>query len=268
MKAATEKSTLDTLVAIATPIVVIGTIVFNTVFNLFPPGGANVGELANTILRGVQIIPANYAFAIWGLIYLGLIAYSIYQFRPVREGNATLRQVNILLIIASMAQAAWIYLFTLRQFWISVMAMVVILIPLIGIYLTLDIGRTRATRAQKWFVNLPFSVYLGWISVATIVNIAVALYRTDWNRGGISPEFWTALMIAVSAMIAAIAALQRLDVAFTLVFVWAYGAIAVRHLDQPAIWMTASVTGITLIALLVFGSVRRRTLHSGTTSKL
>lgn len=266
MKSDTQTSSVGTLLAIATPIIVIATIVFNTLFNLNPPGGANVGELANTLLQGVQIIPANYAFSIWGLIYVGLIAYSIFQFRPVREGDRILRKVDILLIVASIAQIAWIYLFTLRQFWESVFAMLAILFPLIWIYLLLDIGRTRVTRSQKWFAHIPFSVYLGWISVATIVNVAVALYRTDWDRAGISPEAWTAGMIVVSAIIAAIATFQRLDLAFALVFVWAYVAIAIRQFDEPAIWMTAAVAAIALLAFLVFSSARRRPLRARTSN--
>jgi hypothetical protein len=260
MRANTERSNTGNLLAIATPIAVIGTIVVNTLSNFFPPGGANVGELANTILNGAQIIPANYAFAIWGLIYIGLIAYSIYQFRPVREGDATLRQVDTLLIVACIAQIAWIYLFTLRQFWLSVIAMLVILLSLIGAYLQLNIGRTRASRERKWYANVPFSVYLGWISVATIVNIAAALYRTNWNGWGLSPEGWTVTMIIVSAIIAAIAAIQRADVAFTLVFVWAYIAIAIRQSDEPSIWITAAIASIVLIALLIFARTRHKPL--------
>lgn len=260
MRTNTENTNSGTALAIATPVAVIATILVNTLSNFFPPGGANVGELANTILNGVQVIPANYAFAIWGLIYIGLIAYSVYQFRPVREGDTTLRQVDILLIIACVAQVFWIYLFTLRQFWWSVLAMLVILGCLIGAYLQLDIGRTRASRNRKWYANVPFSVYLGWISVATIVNIAAALYRTNWNGWGISPEGWTATMIVVSAIIAAIVAIQRADIAFTLVFVWAYIAIAIRQADEPTIWITAAIASVVLIALLFVGRTRRKQL--------
>ncbi|MCL6434106.1 MAG: tryptophan-rich sensory protein [Leptolyngbyaceae cyanobacterium HOT.MB2.61] len=260
MKATTQKTHSGTAWAIATPVAVIAAIVLNTLSNFFPPGGANVGELANTILNGVQIIPANYAFAIWGLIYLGLIAYSVYQFRPVREGDETLRKVDIFLIVASIAQIVWIYLFTLRQFWLSVIAMLVILVSLIGAYLQLGIGRVRINRDRKWFAQIPFSVYLGWISVATIVNVAAALYRTNWSAWGISPEGWTAGMIIVGAMIAAIIAVQRADIALTLVFVWAYIAIAIRQLDEPTIWITAVIAAIALIALLAFGTMRRKSL--------
>ncbi len=246
----------------ATLLAIIATLSVNILSNFFPPQGLNIGEIANTILQGVQITPANYAFDIWGLIYLGLIAYGIYQLRPTQRANPTIRRVDLLLIIACIAQIAWVYLFTLRLFWLSVVAMLAILLPLIGAYLQLGIGKERSSRSLKWLAHMPFSIYLGWISVATIVNIASALYVWGWNGWGISAEGWTVIMLIVGAAIAAIVAIQRADIAFTLVFIWAYVAIAIRQLDQPAIWITAVVASIVLAVGLVFGRMRRKTLKA------
>ena len=261
MKASTQKSSSGIVLPIATIIAILTTLTVNILSNFFPPRGANIGEIANTILQGVQITPANYAFAIWGLIYLGLIAYGIYQLRPTQRGNPTIRRVDYLLIIACIAQSAWVYLFTLRLFWLSVVAMLGILLSLIGAYLQLAIG-TRGSREQKWMVNLPFSVYLGWISVATIVNVASALYISGWNGWGISAQGWTAIMLLVGMIIAAMVAIQRADIAFTLVFIWAYVAIAIRQLDDPLIWITAVAAAIVLAVLLMLGRRRRKTFTS------
>lgn len=256
MKASTPEST-GIVLPIATLLAILATLSFNVLSNFFPPKGLNIGEIANTILQGVQITPANYAFAIWGLIYLGLIAYGIYQLRPTERGNPTLRRVDSLLIIACIAQIAWVYLFTVSLFWLSVVAMLAILLPLIGAYLQLGIGK-RVSREQKWLVHVPFSIYLGWISVATIVNVASALYISGWNGWGISAAGWTVIMLIVGGIIAAIVATQRTDIAFTLVFIWAYVAIAIRQLDNPAIWITAVVAAIVLALLLVFSRMRRK----------
>jgi Mg2+/Co2+ transporter CorB len=99
--------------------------------------------------------------------------------------------------------------------------------------------------------QIPFSVYLGWISVATIVNIASALYISGWSGWGISAAGWTVVMLVVGAAIGTIVAIQRADVAFTLVFIWAYVAIAMRQLDNPAILITALVAAIVLAVMLV-----------------
>ncbi|NHC37768.1 tryptophan-rich sensory protein [Scytonema millei] len=259
MKASTQGSGRGILLPLATLLAILATLSVNALSNFFPVRGLNIGEIANTILQGVQITPANYAFAIWGLIYLGLIAYGIYQMLPAQRQNSTLHQVNVLLIIACLAQIAWVYLFTLQLFWLSVIAMLAILIPLIGAYLQLEIGK-RVSRKFKWLVHVPFSIYLGWISVATIVNIASALYISNWDGWGVSPVGWTVIMLLIGAAIASVVALQRADIAFTLVFIWAYVAIAVRHLylNNSAISITAVVAAIVLAVLLGFSRVKSK----------
>lgn len=247
------------MLPIATLIAIFATLSVNILSNFFPPRGANIGEISNTILQGVQVTPANYAFAIWGLIYLGLIVYGFYQLRPSVRGNPTIIRVDFLLITACIAQIAWVYLFTLHLFWFSVVAMLAILLPLIGAYVQLQTDTQRASR-RKWMVHIPFSIYLGWISVATIVNIASALYISGWDGWGISAAGWTAIMLIVGALLAAIIAIQQADIAFTLVFVWAYVAIAIRQLNEPTIWITAVVAALVMAVLLVFGRMRRKKL--------
>ena len=236
--------------AIATIAAIIGTLLVNTLSNLIPPGGQNVGEIANTVLAGVLITPANYAFAIWGLIYLGLIAYSIYQLGPSQRQDPIIQQVNRWLIVACVAQMIWIFLFTLQYFGLSIMAMLSILLPLIRAYLTVRIGKQAANRQRRWLAQYPFSIYLAWISVATVVNVASALYAAGWSGWGLNGTVWTVVMIFVSAAIAAVVALSRQDLAFVLVFVWAYGAIAVRHTDVALIGGSAVVAAIALLGLL------------------
>jgi len=235
------------VLAIATLVAIIGTLVINTLSNFYPPGGQNVGEIANTILSGVLITPANYAFAIWGLIYLGLIAYGIYQLGSEQRRDPIIRPVNRLLIIACIAQIIWIFLFTLQYFTWSILAMLGILLPLIGAYGVLRMD--RADRRRRWCAIYPFSIYLAWISVATIVNVASALYDAGW-RGGLSSVTWTVIMILVGAVIALLVIFTQQDIPFTLVYVWAYVAIAVRHADTWPILVTAIATSLVLLAVL------------------
>ena len=242
--------------AIATFLAIIGTLAVNTLSNFYSPGGKNVGEIANTILAGVMITPANYAFAIWGLIYLGLIAYGIYQLGPNQRRDPIIRPVNWALIIACLSQMVWIFLFTVQRFAWSILAMLGILLPLIGGYLILRMD--RADRKRRWFAYYPFSIYLAWISVATVVNIASALYDAGW-RGGLTSVTWTSVMIVVSAVIALLALWTRRDIPFALVFVWAYLAIAIRHSDIPTIWITAVAASIVLLVQSAFRLRRQQT---------
>lgn len=255
MNGFSRRSQSNSRLSIATLGAILATLAVNTLSNFFPPGGANVGEIANTELQGVRILPANYAFAIWGLIYVGLVAYGVYQLQPAQRRNPLIRRVNVLLIVACLAQIAWIYLFTLRLFWLSIAAMLVILVSLIWAYLHLNVGREAVSSQRRWFANIPFSVYLAWISVATIVNVASALYASGWNGWGLSDITWTVIMLVVGAIVAAGVIWRQGDLAFPLVVVWAYGAIALRQATVSAIWGTAVALAI---GLLIFGILRTR----------
>ncbi|MEM6836503.1 MAG: tryptophan-rich sensory protein [Cyanobacteria bacterium P01_C01_bin.120] len=247
MKGAEKFGNSGWALAIATPIAIIGTLVVNTLSNFYPPGGKNVGEIANTTLAGVLITPANYAFAIWGLIYLGLIAYGIYQLGANQRRDPIIRPVNRLLIIACVIQMGWIFLFTLQYFTGSTVAMLGILLSLMGAYGVLRMD--RIDRRRRWLAVYPISIYLAWISVATIINVASALYDAGW-RGGLTGVAWTVIMIWVSVAIALFVIFTRQDIPFTLVYVWAYVAIAVRHADTPAILVTSIAASVLLVGML------------------
>jgi hypothetical protein len=242
---------------------VIGSIVINTLSNVFPLNGVSVGKLSNTLFASVQIIPANYAFAIWGLVYIGLIALGIYQLQPSQRENPRLRRSGYLLAIACIAQCAWIYLFLARFFPLSNLAMLGILIPLMVMYQRLGIGRERVSRQERWFIHLPISIYLGWISVATIVNVATGLYSIKWDGWGIAPSVWTVVMMTIASVIAAVMSIQRRDTAYVLVIVWALVAIAIRQSNTPLIMVTGWVLAIALMGITLVNELRP---HSKTTA--
>ncbi|MEC4812074.1 MAG: tryptophan-rich sensory protein [Scytonema sp. PMC 1069.18] len=246
----------DFLRQLAVLAAIIGAFLINVLSNIFPLNGLNIGEISNTLFKNVLIIPANYAFAIWGLIYLGLFALGIYQFLPSQRQDSDLRNIGYLLVVACLAQIIWVYLFLSRLFFLSVIAMLGILLPLIGIYLRLDIGRRVVSRAKKWCVHIPISIYLGWISVATIVNVACALYSVGWSGWGLSAEAWTVIMLLVAAGIATAIAIRHQDIAYTGVIVWAFVAIAVKHWNIPTLGITALVLAIALTLLAIIQQMR------------
>ncbi|KYC39802.1 hypothetical protein WA1_30090 [Scytonema hofmannii PCC 7110] len=238
---------------------IIAAFVVNLISNIFPLNGLSIGEISNTLFRDVLIIPANYAFAIWGLIYLGLFAFAVYQFLPNQKQDSDLRNIGYLLVIASLAQSIWVYLFLDRLFFLSVIAMLGILLPLIVAYLRLEVGKNPVSRIKKWCVYFPISIYLGWISVATIVNVACALYTQNWNGGGISGEVWTLILLIVAAVVAIVLAIQHQDSAYTGVTVWALVAVGVKNWDRETVRNLAIVLAIALIVILttrVLGSKR------------
>lgn len=243
-----------------TLLAILGTFAVNVWSNIYPLNGLNIGEISNTLFSDVLVTPANYAFSIWGVIYLGLLAFGIYQLLPSQRHDPILQRVDYFLIFACIAQAAWVFLFLLRQFWGSVAAMAGILLLLIGAYVQLRTGQRRITRSEKWCAQIPFSIYLGWISVATIVNVALALYSIDWNGFGISPRVWAVIVLIIGAAIAGVVATRRRDIAYPLVIIWALLAIAVRQTNTLLVQGFAIGLAV-LLALLVIAVRFRKPLN-------
>ena len=227
---------------------ILAAFVINTASNIVPINGQSIGEISNTLFQDVLITPANYAFIIWGVIYLGLFAFGIYQLRPRQQKNPTLDRIGYLITVASIAQCLWVIVFQLRLFILSLIAMVLILLALIAAYLQVQ---HAPQRQPLWLVRLPISIYLAWISVATVVNGAIALYTLNWNGWGLSPVGWTIAMLAAATGIAILVTLRHQDLAFAGVFVWALTAIAAKHLNTPTIAYTAA--GLALFLLCTYG---------------
>ncbi len=233
---------------VLTLVAVLGAIGINGLSNAFPPKGVTVAELSNTVFAPVLMTPANYAFAIWGLIYLGLIALGVYQIQPAHHANPKLDPHSYWLVLASLAQVGWIYAFLNGLYPLSMAMMLGILAALIQWYRQL--AGTRATRQERWLIHYPISLYLGWISVATIVNGALTLFAAGWRGGAIGPEGWTIALIAVAVLLAGTLLRRYQDVTFAGVVVWALGAIAVRHWAVPLLGLPAML-GAALLAGLI-----------------
>jgi hypothetical protein len=233
-------------------VAVIGTLIVNGLANALPLNGLTTGEISDRF--EVYFVPAGYVFSIWGLIYLALIGFAIYQALPAQRENPRLQSVGYLFAFSCAANVAWLFLWHYEQFLWSVMAMVALLLSLILIYLRLGIGRIEVSTAERWLVQVPFSVYLGWVTVATIANVTSVLDYVSWGGWGIAPQMWAVIMLVVGAGIATAVGLTRGDVAYMLVIVWAFVGIAVKHAATPTVAIAAWVmTG--LVALAIGASV-------------
>jgi hypothetical protein len=235
-------------------VAVLATIIVNIMANALPINGQGTGDISDRFQ--VFFVPAGYVFSIWGLIYLGLIAYAVYQALPAQKTNPHLRAIGTPFLVSSLANIGWIFLWHYNQFGLSVVVMLVILAMLIITYLRLGIGVEPASPGQRWFVNLPFSIYLGWITVATVANVTSYLDWIGWNGGGIAPETWTVIMLVIATLITALVLLTRRDVAYALVIVWAFAGIAVKFSGAPVVPVAAWATTI-IVALLAAASALR-----------
>jgi benzodiazapine receptor len=235
---------------------VIATIVINGLANALLLNGQTTGEISDRFQ--VYFVPAGYVFSIWGLIYVGLIAFAIYQALPSQRDNPRLRRIGYLFALSCVANIAWLFLWHYEIFPLTLVAMVALLLLLIAIYLRLDIGRAQVSTAEKWLVHVPFSIYLGWITVATIANVTSLLDYLNWSGWGISPETWTVIMLVAAVGIASAVSLTRGDVVYMLVIVWAFAGIAVKHAGTPVVATAAWVTTALVALMLVVGVLLKK----------
>ncbi|GAB4498759.1 MAG: hypothetical protein OHK0052_12630 [Anaerolineales bacterium] len=224
-------------------IAVLITIGINGLATSLPLNNQTTGEISDRFL--VYFVPAGYVFAIWGVIYLGLIAFAVYQALPSQRDNPVLRALDAPFIVSNAANSAWIFLWHYEQLPLTVVAMLTLLVSLCAIYIQLGVGRKPATSAMRWLVRVPFSIYLGWVSVATIANITDWLYSLQWDGFGLAPQTWAAIMLGVAVALGVIIHLQHRDTAYLLVFVWAFAGIGVKFPAEPlvssAAWLAAMV---------------------------
>src|SRR5512139_1073218 len=165
-------------------------LIVNILASALPLNGQNTGAISDRFQ--VYFVPAGYVFSIWGIIYIGLIAYAIFQALPAQRENPRLRSTGWWVSLGGLANITWIFLWHYEQFPLTLIAMLLLLATLIITYLRLGIGRSTVSKAETWAVRVPFSIYLGWITVATVANITDVLYYVNWNAFGISPEIWMA----------------------------------------------------------------------------
>ncbi len=230
---------------IATIVTIGFAIIWNYLTNLFPPTGVTIAKLSSTVFANVKIIPANYAFAIWGVIYVGLIAFSFYQLDYRRADNAPLQQTRPWIVLASLLQCTWIVLFSYQQMLLSSLVMMGIVWALIKCYRNLHSPQNLRQLYPTWVPRV-FSIYLGWISVATIVNIASTFDSFGWQGSPLSPSLWTLFMMAISVGLAILLLHIYRDRAFSSVIIWAIGGIIIANLNDPAI----ALGGLFAIAML------------------
>ncbi|MCS1350933.1 tryptophan-rich sensory protein [Mechercharimyces sp. CAU 1602] len=234
------------LLRISNVIALLAVVSVNFLANWLPINGKTTGELSSQY--PVLITPAPYVFSIWGLIYLLLAAFVLYLlFLPVSD-TKTVQTVGWWFVISSILNISWIFLWHYEQIGLSVLVMLMLLLTLIVLYRRIQTNIVvDATIGEQLFVRLPFSIYLAWICVATIVNISVYLYASGWDRWGLSEEAWTICMMVIGTVLAMIVSRRHRDYAFALVFVWAWIGIAIKQINDPVL---ISATGYILSFVL------------------
>lgn len=244
----------DTVRQIANTLTVLVALIVNILATTLPLNGQDTGEISDRFR--VYFVPAGYVFAIWGVIYLGWIAFTIFQLRPSQKENPRLRRLGFLFALSNLANAAWLFCWHYNLFGLSVMVMLFLLGLLITIYLRLDVNRVSVTRAEYWSVDVLFSLYLGWITVATVANIADWLYLVGWDGFGIAPQIWAVIMLVVASLLGLIVALTRCDIGYLLVLVWAFVGIALKQSSAPTVVLSAWICAAVMLGLAIYSWIQ------------
>lgn len=242
----------------------LGMLAVNALSTLLPLNGVTPQQVSARYPN--LFVPAGYTFSIWGIIYLALLLFVLYQLglfqKKPPENDALNRKLAVLFILTSLANASWIFAFHYGALALSVVMTGFMLVCLIAARLALSAQPLSARETA--FLQVPFSLYFGWLTVAFIANVTALLVGIGWNGFGLSEPFWAVAIIAVGAVIGVLTTIRFRDPAYALVLVWAYTGILVNHLSSagfsgayPQVAFTAAA-GIALFLLAILFALLRK----------
>lgn len=255
-----------TKVSIITTVTFLLMISLNALANILPINGQNTGEVSD--IYSNLFAPAGYTFAIWGLIYLLLGLFTIYQLGFFRKNELLDKEklfskVGILFSISSIANSMWILAWHYEFMGLSTILILVMLVSIILV--NNHISKWKLSFKDKLFIKVPFSVYLGWLTVASIANITVLLVSINWNGFGISDNIWTIIILLVGLMISSIFVLKNRDIFYGMVIIWAYIGIYVKHISEggwngeyPLVSTMAIVSVVLLFVVIIYTIFKKK----------
>ncbi len=242
-------------------IAVFATIIVNALANIIPIGGNYTGDISDNIPN--LFVPAGLTFAIWGVIYVLIFCFAIYQladlFGKIETSKDYVNKISFWFILGSIGNIIWIFLWHYEQILLSMIPILVLFFSLLMAYLRLDIGKSTAPKKERYFIQLPISVYFGWLTVATIANVTAVLVTLDVGGLILGEVVWTVLVILVAMIITLLVIYQRHDVGYSLVIIWALlGIIIKQYGSYQMIIITAGVAAAIIAVFLLYNVVKRR----------
>jgi translocator protein len=216
-----------------------GTLTVNALANILPINGLDTGAVSQ--LYPSLFTPAGITFTIWTLIYALLVGFVVYGW--MRRNDSRIDGLQRWFILTCVLNASWILAWHYLMPGLSVLIMLLLLSSLLIIFLRIHAGKFSSGKEMVW-VSLPFTLYVGWICVATIANVSALLVSLDWSGGYLSPQGWTVLMMSTAAILAFVVTKQFGAPAFTLVVMWALLGIYMR-------WQKSEYSGITIAAIVL-----------------
>jgi hypothetical protein len=258
------------ILAILNIIGFLGTIVVNGLANALPINNKTTGGLSNQYPN--LFVPAGLTFSIWGLIYILLAIFVIYTLvRATRasNGESFIDRIGILFFLSCIANVSWIFAWHYEIVPLSLLVMLLLFGCMLAIYIRLDIGLTVPNAKQQYMVHLPFSIYLGWITIATIANVTTLLIDISWDKFGLGEQVWAVILIVVGIAIALSILIRRRDIFYCLVVDWALLGILIKRLADSTPAQSIVITtiiGLILITAGIVTQLARKKIYSADAS--
>lgn len=242
----------DTIERLAVTAATIAMLAVNAMANTVGIDGERTGEVAARY--DLPFAPAGWVFGIWSVIYLGLIAYAGWQWTARGARSARTAATRPAFVFTAVANIAWL-VFWHHEALIGTLAVMSLLLGgLVAIYRSLG-NPGPASLAEAWYVDATFSLYAGWITIATLANLGVVVVAADVFGVGLDPVRWSQAMLVMALAIGAFVYLRLGDLIFLGVITWATVGIALKGGQAPAVAATAlavaGLTGFGVIRLLL-----------------
>lgn len=221
----------------------------NVLANALPINGLTTGEISDRF--PILFVPAGYVFSIWGLIYLALIAFTVYAVLPKGQVDPKIDLISWWFVAANLFNTAWILFWHYLEFNLTLIAIFGLLVSLIAIFLMLGVGKSQRSRQEKLLVETPFSIYLGWATVAVVANVTQVLYFNGWRGAPLTEPAWAVIMLLVASLLGLLMILTRDEVAYPLVLAWAFVGIWVAQAATPLVAVTALVAAILQVVFML-----------------
>ncbi|SHI73792.1 lantibiotic ABC transporter permease [Parasporobacterium paucivorans] len=243
-----------TMLKVITAVTFLVMVIVNALANALPLNGITTGAVSDSYPN--LFAPAGLTFAIWGVIYLFLAMYTVYQFELFGvvknpEVGSLMSRIGIFYSISSVANTVWIFAWHFKQIQFSMFLMAIILICLIVI--NMMTRNKEFSNIEKIFIRIPFSVYFGWITVATIANATTLLVSLEPKDYGLPESVWAIIILLVGMLIGCAAMIVNKDIAYGLVLIWAYFGILIKHVSSSGFaGRYLSVITVVVICIVLF----------------
>lgn len=228
-------------------------ILVNILASTITINGQSTGEISNKYMT--LFTPASYTFMIWILIYLLLLGFVIYGLMPAQKMNVYIGKIGWKFFISCLLNGLWLVAWHYEKLWLALSIMLLLLFTLIKIYNGLS-HSCQVKQSDRRFINIPFSVYLAWIAIATIANVAIALKWTGWDGLGLPDTVWTIIVLVFAVILALYVSMSHNDLAYLLTTIWGLIGILARHWGHNTAISITILAGIIIMVVAILTHIR------------